>query len=88
MFEATGWTLDETNQSRIDADGHLETIIAYVYPKDAVDNPRMNAKQFKNALINYTTYNSIVNVQIKKCDSYVYYKDLTAVNNFESTYYD
>ena len=44
MFEATGWTLDETNQSRIDADGHLETIIAYVYPKDAVDNPRMNAK--------------------------------------------
>ena len=44
--------------------------------------------QFKNALINYTTYNSIVNVQIKKCDSYVYYKDLTAVNNFESTYYD
>jgi hypothetical protein len=44
--------------------------------------------QFKNALINYKTYNSIVNVQIKKCDNYVYYKDITAVNNFESTYYD
>jgi len=35
MFEATGWTLDETDHSRIDSDGHLETIIAYVYPKDA-----------------------------------------------------
>ena len=44
--------------------------------------------QFKNALVNYKTYNSIVNVQIKKCDSYVYYKDLAAANNFESTYYD
>ena len=44
--------------------------------------------QFKTALINYKTYNSIVNVQIKKCDNYVYYKDLAAANNFESTYYD
>ena len=58
MFEATGWTLDETYQSRIDADGHLETIIAYVYPKDAVDNPRMNAKQFKNALIRRFDFSS------------------------------
>ena len=44
--------------------------------------------QFKNALVNYKTYNSIVNVQIKKCDSYVHYKDVAAANNFESTYYD
>ena len=28
MFEATGWTLDETEQRRVDPDGHQELIIA------------------------------------------------------------
>jgi len=32
MFEATGWTLDESQQSRTDADGQNQLIIAQVYP--------------------------------------------------------
>lgn len=38
---------------------------------------------FKNALIDYKTYNELVKEQITKCDQYVYYKDLTN-STFES----
>lgn len=33
MFEATGWVLDETDQSRNDPEGTDQMIIAYVSPK-------------------------------------------------------
>jgi len=32
MFEATGWTLDETDQKKADSNDNL--IIAYVYPPE------------------------------------------------------
>jgi hypothetical protein len=35
MFNATGWTLDETIQMRMGADGEDQLIIGYVYPPAA-----------------------------------------------------
>ena len=37
MFEATGWVLDETDQSKSEVEGHEQMVIAYTYPKAAAD---------------------------------------------------
>jgi hypothetical protein len=43
---------------------------------------------FRKSLVDFKTYNTMVDKLISKCDNYVYYKDI-ANNNYESAaYYD
>ena len=37
MFEATGWILNENDQSRQNAEGQDQLVIAYVYPQEVAE---------------------------------------------------